>query len=211
VFVLALDTTLEACSVAIVERGRLRAARSEPMARGHQERLAPLVEELFTEAGADFSAVERIAVTTGPGSFTGLRVGLAFAKGLGLALDRPVVGVGTLAALAAGAGAGLTAAAIDARRGCVYLQAFRGGAAATEPVMLETDRAVLALIKLESTGPVRLTGPGAGLLSHAFPEAELDARAFADPAAIAQLAAKVRAAAPPRPLYLRPPDARLPA
>ena len=90
--ILALDTALETCSAALVRGGRVLAARSEPMARGHQERIAPLVDELAREAGIAFAEVDRIGVTCGPGSFTGLRVGLAFAKGLGFALGRPVVG-----------------------------------------------------------------------------------------------------------------------
>jgi tRNA threonylcarbamoyladenosine biosynthesis protein TsaB len=64
------------------------------MDRGHQERLAPLAQEVMARAGLAFADLDRIAVTLGPGSFTGLRVGLAFAKGLGLALDRPVIGLG---------------------------------------------------------------------------------------------------------------------
>ena len=119
--VLALDTTLAACSVAVVEDGRVLAARSEPMLRGHQERLAPLVAEAMAEAGVGFAALDRVGVTVGPGSFTGLRVGLAFAKGLSVALSIPCVGVGTLEALAAsdarvGGKEGFIAAVIDARR-----------------------------------------------------------------------------------------------
>ena len=126
--VLALDTCLGACSVALVRGERTLAALSEPMTRGHQERLAPMVRELMTGAAAPFSALDRIGVTVGPGSFTGLRVGLAFAKGLGLALGRPVVGVGVLHALAqAAAPAGSCAAVIDAGRGRFYLQLFEAG------------------------------------------------------------------------------------
>jgi tRNA threonylcarbamoyladenosine biosynthesis protein TsaB len=101
--VLAFDTALEACSAALLDGGRVRATRSIAMARGHQERLGPLVAELLAEAELRPADLDRIGVTVGPGSFTGLRVGLAFAKGLGLALGRPVVGVGTLEALAASA------------------------------------------------------------------------------------------------------------
>ena len=126
--VLSLDTALAACSVAVTRDGDVLAALSEPMHRGHQERLAPMVEEAMRAAGLPFTAIDRIGVTVGPGSFTGLRVGLAFAKGLGLALDRPCVGIGTLEALAASdPGPGLTVAVIDARRGQLYLQAFESG------------------------------------------------------------------------------------
>lgn len=95
---LAFDTCLTACTAAVLEDERVLVSRVEPMARGHQERLAPLVYEVMTEAELSFDRLDRIGVTIGPGSFTGLRVGLAFAKGLGAALDRPVIGIGVLEA-----------------------------------------------------------------------------------------------------------------
>ena len=99
--ILALDTCLSACSTALLRDDVVLARRVEVMARGHQERLAGLVAETLAEAGLAFSDLNRIAVTVGPGSFTGLRVGLAFAKGLGSALGLPVIGIGTLEAMAA--------------------------------------------------------------------------------------------------------------
>src|ERR1700761_8751354 len=164
--VLALDTALGACSAAVLRDGEVLAAMSEPMLRGHQERLAPLVEEVVQAAGLPFAAVDRIGVTVGPGSFTGLRVGLAFAKGLGLALGRPCVGVGTLEALAASSpGPGLTAAVIDARREQVYLQAFIDGHAVMAPDALPVEIAAARLAELWRDGPLRLVGPGAPLLA----------------------------------------------
>jgi tRNA threonylcarbamoyladenosine biosynthesis protein TsaB len=206
--ILALDTALETCSAAVVRAGQVLAARSEPMARGHQERLAPLVQELMAEAAIAFAALDRIGVTRGPGSFTGLRVGLAFAKGLGFALGRPVVGVGMLEALATGA-PGTVAAVIDARRDQVYVQAFRDGAALGPPEALTMEDATA---RLRPLNPARLTGSGAPLLAEAFPEALIDPRAGADPVALAVLAAAAPApSGPPTPLYLRAPDAKLPA
>src|SRR5687767_11529684 len=114
--VLAFDTCLNACSVAVSDGDRVLAQRLEPMARGHQERLAPLVAEVMAAAGLGFGALERIGVTVGPGSFTGLRVGLAFAKGLSAALGIPAVGVGTLEALAEPF-QGSVIAVLDAKRG----------------------------------------------------------------------------------------------
>ena len=96
--ILAFDTCLTACSVAVMDGDHVLASRAEPMARGHQERLAPLVQELMGQAGLGFDQLDRIGVTVGPGSFTGLRVGLAFAKGLSAALDRPAIGIGLLEA-----------------------------------------------------------------------------------------------------------------
>jgi tRNA threonylcarbamoyladenosine biosynthesis protein TsaB len=84
--ILGLDTCLSACSVAVLDGARVLAARSEVMARGHQERLAPMAQAVMAEAGLPFSAIRRLGVTVGPGSFTGLRVGVAFAKGLAAAL-----------------------------------------------------------------------------------------------------------------------------
>lgn len=205
--ILALDTALETCSAALVRGGQVLAARSEPMARGHQERLAPLVDELAREAGIAFAEVDRIGATRGPGSFTGLRVGLAFAKGLGFALGRPVIGIGTLQALAA-ATPGAAAAVIDARRGQIYVQAFRDGAPLNPPEALTVEEAAARLAPVH---PVRLVGPGAALLAAAFPQAEVAAGGV-DPVALAVLtAAAPKPESAPEPLYLRAPDAKLPA
>ncbi len=206
--VLAIDTALETCSAAVVSGGRTLAARSEPMARGHQERLAPLVAEVMAEAGIGFDVLDRIGVTVGPGSFTGLRVGLAFAKGLGLALDRPVIGVGTLQAMAAGV-PGCAAAVIDARREQVYVQAFRDGAPLTEPMALGLEDAASALGVLDG-GPSVLLGSGAPLLAQAFPAARVESGSAPDPVRLAALAAAAEPATP-QPVYLRAPDAKLPA
>jgi tRNA threonylcarbamoyladenosine biosynthesis protein TsaB len=209
--VLALDTANGACSAAVLRDGAVLAALSEPMMRGHQERLAPLVREVMTGAGIAFAELDRIGVTVGPGSFTGLRVGLAFAKGLALALGRPCVGIGSLEALAASeAGPGLTAAVIDAKRGQVYLQVFEGGAAVMAPDVLPLEIAAARLAELWSGGTSRLVGPGAGLLTGVLTHAEIIERAAPDPVALARLAAARPAGAAPRPLYLRAPDAKLP-
>jgi tRNA threonylcarbamoyladenosine biosynthesis protein TsaB len=210
VIVLAIDTCLDACAVAVWADGRTLAARAEPMRRGHQERLGGLTFELMRGAGVDFAALDRIAVTVGPGSFTGLRVGLAFAKGLGLALSRPVAGVGVLEALAAGQpDDGVVAAAVAAPREQVYLQLFVGGRPLMSPDCLPQETAAARLVEVARGRPVTLVGSGAEALAAAAPGSRLVALAAPDPAMVAALAA----AAPlpiamPRPLYLRPPDAR---
>jgi tRNA threonylcarbamoyladenosine biosynthesis protein TsaB len=207
--VLALDTALGACSVAVTRDGEPLAALGEPMMRGHQERLAGMARDAMTRAGVAFADLDRVGATIGPGSFTGLRVGLAFAKGLGLALGRPCVGVGTLEALAASApGPGLTAAVIDAKRGQVYLQAFEGGVALMAPDALEIGTAAARLLELGRGGPLRLVGPGADLLADM--SSDIDARAAPDPLALCALVAAKPLGAPARPLYLRAPDAKLP-
>src|ERR1700687_5333867 len=100
--VLAIDTALEACSAAVLdtERASLAARESRPMVRGHAEALLPLIARVLERAGLDVAEIDRIAVTTGPGSFTGLRVGIAAARGIALATGQPAVGVSTLAAFA---------------------------------------------------------------------------------------------------------------
>jgi tRNA threonylcarbamoyladenosine biosynthesis protein TsaB len=102
VLTLVFDTALNACAVAVSRDGHILACASEPMQRGHQERLAPMVEAAMGFVDGAFDALDRIGVTVGPGSFTGLRVGLAFAKAMSLALDIPCVGVNSLEALASG-------------------------------------------------------------------------------------------------------------
>jgi tRNA threonylcarbamoyladenosine biosynthesis protein TsaB len=165
---------------------------------------------VMVTAGLAFAELDRIAVTIGPGSFTGLRVGLAFAKGLALALQRPCLGIGVLEVLGRGAvRPGFAAAVIDAHRGQVYLQAFIDGAAAMAPDVLPVEIAAARLAELYPGGPAALIGSGAPLLQAALPAAAIEPDALPDPLAIAALAAAMRPPlAPPRPLYLRAPDAR---
>jgi len=208
--VLALDTCLDACSLAVLDGGTVRAQASHPMGRGHQEAVAPLAQGVMSEAGLAFSDLERIGVTIGPGSFTGLRVGLAFAKGLGAALSIPVVGVGTLVALAEPLGPGLVFAVIDARRGQVYLQAFSDGRPLMAPDAVDVATAAARVAELSGGRDTVLAGSGAGLLADLMPAAHILEAPACDPAAVARLAATQTNPAPPRPLYLRAPDARLP-
>lgn len=219
--VMVIDTALGAC-VAGVFTGEADAAppyalgvRAEVMAKGHQERLGGLARDAAAEAGG-FGGIDRIGVTVGPGSFTGLRVGLAFALGLGAALDRPVVGVSTLDALAASVPAkGMVAAVIDARRGQVYARLFRDGAPLGEaealPLEIARDRILTAAGDARST----LIGSGAALLAEIFPElagAALHPLPAPTPEAVAALTlAADPATSPPQPLYLRAPDATPPS
>jgi len=205
--VLGLDTCLGACSAALLSDAKVVGVRSEPMTRGHQERLAPMVRDLMREAGTAFDDLDRIGVTIGPGSFTGLRVGLAFAKGLALALDRPCVGVGTLEALAASLVIdGLKVVAIDAGRGNLYLQIFERDAPLTAPDILSLDAAGARLVEVCGARDVSLVGPGAALLQPIAPGATLLDIAAPTPQSVARLAVSA-SSAPPLPLYLRPPDA----
>ena len=131
--VLAIDTALEACAAAVLDTGHdeMLAHESHAMQRGHAEALMPLIARVIDRAGFGFADLDRIAVTAGPGSFTGLRVGIAAARGIALAAGKPAVGLSTLAAYAApfiAADKTLpVVAAVDARHDHVYLQIFGPG------------------------------------------------------------------------------------
>jgi len=209
--ILSIDTCLGASAVAILDGDRMLAARSEPMTRGHQERIGVLARQVALEAGVTFSDLTRIGVTVGPGSFTGLRVGLAFAKGLATALSIPCVGVSTLEALAFGT-PGFVAAVLDARMSQVYLQIFDRGTALMAPDALDLGSAAARLAELHGGQAVTLIGSGAPLLAEAFPKATVLIPVSPDPIAVAKLAAARPAPShSPRPLYLRAPYATLPA
>jgi tRNA threonylcarbamoyl adenosine modification protein YeaZ len=132
--VLGLDTTAKACACALVDEGRVIASISEDIGRGHAERLAPMTGELFAKAGLTPAEIDRIAVCTGPGSFTGLRVALAFAKGLSLPRGVPVLGLSALHVHAARhdpEGRKRLLCFTDVRRGELCLQMFEGRAPLT--------------------------------------------------------------------------------
>jgi tRNA threonylcarbamoyladenosine biosynthesis protein TsaB len=207
--VLGLDTCLSSCSVAVLDGERVVAATREVMARGHQERLAPMARDVMAQASLAFDRLDRIAVTVGPGSFTGLRVGIAFAKGLALALDKSTVGIGTLEALAAEAD-GLVFPAIDARRGQLYLQAFEDRRALMAPDALTAEVAAARIAELSQGRPFTLVGSGAALLVDLAPSATVLDAPGADARQVARLA-QGRSPGPLKPLYLRAPDAKLPA
>jgi tRNA threonylcarbamoyladenosine biosynthesis protein TsaB len=207
--ILALDTCLGACSVALAADGRVLAYAREVMARGHQERLAPMVAGVLAEVGVSPGAITRVAVTVGPGSFTGLRVGIAFAKGFAQALGAETVSVGALEALAAEA-PGLACAAIDARRDQIYLQVLDDGAPLMAPDVLPVETAAARLIEITRGRPLTLVGSGAALLAEVAPRARIIAAEGCDAGLVARIAA-ARAPGPLIPLYLRAPDAKLPA
>lgn len=206
---LALDTALGACSVALAGADGVRARMGETMNIGHAERLAPMADALMREAGVNFGALTRIAVTTGPGTFTGQRIGLAFARGLALALKIPCIGITTLEAMAAAARTERPGhdvlVATDARRGEAYVQAFAAdGAPVGAPALLTLDAAAAlagAETTLAGTAAEAIHETGAGVLS---------AIRQPDAAFVAMLALDRPDLGPPHPLYLRAPDAKLP-
>jgi tRNA threonylcarbamoyladenosine biosynthesis protein TsaB len=207
--VLAIDTALNACSAAVAAGGAVLSARSEAMARGQAERLAPLVAEVVAAAGVGFGALDRVIVTTGPGSFTGVRVGLAFARSLGVALDRPCLGVSTLEALAFSDGRSSLRAACIQTPGALYVGAWRDGVAVLAPQAAERSEVVGLLAPL---GHGVLVGPGAEALVAQGLALIPRQCAFADPAALALRAADLAVEAyPANPTYLRSPGATAPA
>lgn len=220
--VLLLDTALGLCTAAVFEIDgpdvNVLGLRSESMTRGHSERLAGMARDAVAEAGGGFGALDRIGVTVGPGSFTGLRVGLAFAQGLGAALGIPVIGVSSLDALEASAEHAQTVVAlIDARRGQVYGRAWRAGEplGPAEAWMVDDARAMVAELETSAGGAgndhVHLIGSGATLVGEGLEHVMIQAFEGPDPAALARLTAAVNPEAyPPRPLYLRAPDATPP-
>jgi len=162
VIILAVDTALGACSVALLRGEEILAHIFEPMDRGHAERLAPMVDEAMTQANLDFPELDRLAVTTGPGTFTGQRVGLAFMRGLRLALKRPLNGITTLEAMAAAAmaqtGHAKAAAIHDARREEAYLLLIEGESVVQQPAVMGFQEAVE---RIRAFGPCALAGTGA--------------------------------------------------
>ena len=212
--IMVVDTALGLCTAGLfeVEGAEVRqlGLRSEPMVKGHSERIAGFARTAAGQAGMPFTDLDRIGVTIGPGSFTGLRVGLAFAQGLAAALDRPVVGVSALDALAASAGeAHAVAALIDARRGQVYARFWRGGEAEGVAEALTLDAAAARIATMGSDAV--LVGSGAALFAGAAARSVLLTLDGPAPEALARLAAAADpASAPARPLYLRAPDATPP-
>src|SRR6516225_9987246 len=149
--ILAIDTALDACAAAVLdtEAGKLIAQESQAMKRGHAEALMPLIGRVIAASGTTFTNLGRIAVTTGPGSFTGLRVGLSAARGIALATGKPAVGLTTLSAYAAPivseAGEQPVIAAIDARHEQVYFQVVSGhGSSLVRPRLGRIEDALAA-------------------------------------------------------------------
>jgi tRNA threonylcarbamoyladenosine biosynthesis protein TsaB len=215
--ILAIDTALDACSAGVLDtaQNRLIAQESLAMKRGHAEALIPLIARVMKESGVAFGALDRIAATTGPGSFTGLRVGLSAARGIALAAGKPVVGVTTLTAYAAPvvseSGEHPIISAIDARHDHVYLQVVSGNGGSLVMPQIAPVAEALAAARF---GAPYLVGNAARILaerwpSDAPPPLKVDPQAAPDIAWVAWLGAAVDPdIALARPFYLRAPDAK---
>jgi tRNA threonylcarbamoyladenosine biosynthesis protein TsaB len=217
--ILAIDTALDACAAAVVDtrNAKVIARESQAMKRGHAEALMPLIARVMKEAAVGFDALGRIAATTGPGSFTGLRVGLSAARGIALAAGKPAVGVTTLTAYAAPVvtehGEHPIIAAIDARHDHVYLQVVSGnGGSLVTPRVAPIEEALAA----SRFGAPHLVGNAANIIAERWPKDapppfKVEAQPAPDIVWVAWLAAAVDpAVATPRPFYLRAPDAKPP-
>jgi tRNA threonylcarbamoyladenosine biosynthesis protein TsaB len=218
--ILALDTSMGACSAAVLRddgAARHLVVREAPMARGHAEALMPMVAEVMKEAGLDFAALDLIAATAGPGSFTGVRIAIAAARGLALVTPAKLYGTDSLTVMARlarateAAGRAPFAVAVDARRAMLYLGLYdKEGRKLEGPLLIAPDDAV-ALLPSDLNS---VLGSGATLLAEAgarrgrklqaaLPELQPSA------AALAEIAFESGETVPMlRPLYLRPPDAR---
>ncbi len=215
--VLAIDTALAACSAAVLdtENAGIVGSESRPMVRGHAEALVPLIGRVMAQTKLSFADLSRVVVTTGPGSFTGLRVGISAARGIALAAERPALGVSTLSAFAAPHLAEddtvPVVVAIDARHDHVYLQVFGpGGRVLIAPRLAALSEAVRAV----SETPCRIVGSAAQavadrMTAEAAAPLLIDGREAPDIAWVARMGAVLpQSQSPPKPQYLRAPDAQ---
>jgi tRNA threonylcarbamoyladenosine biosynthesis protein TsaB len=210
--VLAIDTALANCAAAVLDNGADTAcfnAFDENIGRGHAERLMDMIGEVMAETSTAFSDLDRIVVTVGPGSFTGLRVGLSVARGFGLVLEKPVVGITTLAAIARSVPKDQRVPLLVALTGKgeeVYCQEFSDG----EP---SGEASVRTLLDLAATLPqgIRLAGSAAEKVAGALglPQSRiLSTNGFPEIRDVAELGLTADPKTSfPSPLYLRPPDA----
>ncbi|WP_136636554.1 tRNA (adenosine(37)-N6)-threonylcarbamoyltransferase complex dimerization subunit type 1 TsaB [Pseudooceanicola onchidii] len=193
---LGFDTSAAHCAAALLSGDRVIAARTEEMTRGQAERLFPLLEEVLTEGGATWADLSRIGVGTGPGNFTGIRIAVSAARGLGLSLKVPVLGVTSFEALALDLPGG-TIATVAAPRDRIYVQT--GG----------DDPRLIALETLEDEGLPRgatwVGAPADDCADRLAGQATAPRHPLAE--AIARIAARKTPGPAPAPLYLRPADA----
>ncbi len=203
--VLAIDTAGVDCAAAVFDSdsGKLLGRVSETIGRGHAERLMAMIDEALVEAGLSLADIGRIGVTVGPGSFTGIRVGVAAARGLALALGVECVGVSTLEVLAQTASGTdkPVLAAINAHRDEVYAQGFEAGVPVGEPLLLELDD---YLARAAVAGTV-LVGSASALAADRAAETGPDHYPIE---IVARISARAKAQGKPKPLYLRGPDAK---
>ncbi|MEH6629542.1 MAG: tRNA (adenosine(37)-N6)-threonylcarbamoyltransferase complex dimerization subunit type 1 TsaB [Halopseudomonas aestusnigri] len=219
---LGLDTAGSSCSVAVMKNGVIVATRLEEMRRGQSERLLPLVHEALSEAGLELLDVDGFAVTTGPGGFTGVRIGLAAAQGFALACDKPLVGVNNFEVMARAvpdceaSSNQVLAVLIDAKRADVFVQCFNSNLSSlTEPFAIAPDQLAMKIPE----GNLLLIGDGVDQAAEALKEAGRDIEiSVVNPRLDAQYLLNIAVErglfeqdqGRLNPLYLRAPDVSLP-
>ena len=213
--ILAIDTALGACSACVLEAGSAQPIAIEQVAmeRGHAEALMPMIERVMGKVEGGFSSLDRVAVTIGPGSYTGLRVGISAARAIAFAAGIPAVGVSTLAATAAPLvgreGGRVIAAALDAKHGQVWFQALNAQGKQLVSIRQVNHRDAARAI---GAGPVSLVGSAALAVANEAWAIGLDAVVVDDAKApdviwVARLGMIADPqSAPPRPLYLKEPE-----
>ena len=217
--ILAMDTSGPVCAAGLFDGSVEIARRTPELGRGHAERIVDLCAEMLGDAGAAWSDLGLVVVTVGPGSFTGVRAGVAAARGLALSLDVPARGVSTLESMGGpdAPPASSYMVALDARRGEVYAQPFAPtGEPLAGPALLPPERAA----RLLPEGAVEVVGSGASAVVEAAAAMNRPVRigsregvphTAAQPDIRDVALAALRAgkdAAPPEPLYLRSADAK---
>lgn len=205
--ILAINTAWSGCDVAVIDGDAVLAERREPMARGQDARLPGLVQETTHEARLSFADIERLAVVTGPGSFTGIRLGVAFARGLALTLEVPCLGITSLEATLPLGQPGSSLVLLAAQRRppdlTFWTQGFRNGVATAPPDEVE----IVALIEQLQAHPHILFGDGEAVMQ-AAPNLSVT-QAHARAVTAAKLASERDPdSAPPKPVYVRAPDAK---
>lgn len=202
---LALDTTGPWCSCAIVNSHSILVDQSEKIGRGHAERLAPMVADALSYAELETKDIGRIAVCTGPGSFTGLRVALAFARSFALPTKTPVIGISALRAMAAEAdplSAQKIISVINAKRGEVCWAVYENGQEIRGP---QTQDLETAKSDMGNIPHVQLVGDGAHLITNKSPIDHVNAPILGWISETLN-----QHGFPPEPFYARGPDAKLP-
>jgi len=220
--ILALDTSSGACSAAVRIGGKTSARRFETMERGQSERLMPMIKAVLSDARLTIADLDLIGVTVGPGAFTGLRIGLAAARGLALAAAKPCFGVTTTEAVAAGACSDAPLlVAIDSKRADLFVQVFSSPRCATSEPAAVAPESLTAFIEAALPGfsQIGIAGNATAaalkaLAGALFASSPIDAPPHPDAAVVAELAEEQWQAgaysSQTSPLYLRAPDAIAP-
>jgi len=213
--VLAIDTSTSACSAALLRDGHVVARRLTVMSRGQSEALMPMMKAVLDESGQTVAGLDLLAVTVGPGAFTGLRIGLAAARGFALAAGLPLAGVPTPLAVAAAIpeaerNGHTIAIVLDSRRDDPWIQLFRADLTPLGAVEAQRPEAVASHL----SGPVLVAGDAGARLLAVLPDAvAASSPGWPDAAVVARVGAdlwRAGQALPAEPLYLRAPDVTLP-